>query len=81
MRILRTLRRYSRCPERSQAINTNDELKVEKLLQLCSMENNLSERETKHGDGWLYDHAQCIREYAAEIDALIENDSRDEVKP
>ena len=61
-------------------MNTSDELKVRKLIELCKMENNLAEHEDHHGDGWLYDHAQSIREYAAEIDALIENDSRDEEK-
>ena len=52
---------------------TQDErnkLRAEELIQLMRMENNAAEYEVHCGDGWRYDHAQAIREYATELDAL-----------
>ena len=52
-------------------MKTETELQIRKLLQLMEMENNLARREVECGDGWLYDHAQTIREYVAMVDALL----------
>ena len=46
------------------------ELRIMQLLELMRMENNAAERETQHGDGWLYDHAGQLKDYSSEIDEL-----------
>ena len=47
------------------------EIKIQALLQLMRMENNLAERETQHGDGWLYNHAEEISNYYRDINNLL----------
>lgn len=47
------------------------ELRIRELLELIRMENNLAEKETQFGDGWLYDHAGVIHEYHKEISDLL----------
>jgi hypothetical protein len=36
------------------------------------MESVAAQYEDARGDGWRYDHSQVVREYAAEIDNILE---------
>lgn len=55
-----------------------DELRVRQLLELMRMENALADRETHHGDGWLYDHAGQANNYSAEIDEILSRPAHSE---
>jgi hypothetical protein len=44
---------------------------AQRLLELIRLENNMAQRETEHGDGWLTDHAEMIRQYDAQLSALL----------
>ena len=54
-------------------------LRARVLVACIETESALARHEVEHGDGWLYNHADVIRGYKTELEALLRSEPREEV--
>ena len=53
-------------------------LRARVLVACIETESALARHEVEHGDGWLYNHADVIRGYKTELEALLRSEPRGE---